>query len=211
MCRLWLTWLLKRKQGVLTWVAAMKTFHSPTQLCGHPHVHVPLPFTSFVTTAFGSTDSAVHNTTRNTSFFFFLLFLSTVSTKTISTTNPKEHSDDICGEAGQPALFTCRPCVDVKVLAPCCVQQEEGCGAYKRGSTGSNLLFTLWPTCMFLPYDSWLVYVASVRVSVGPSNSNRGGGRNRNRNCSRLNVSTETTKGISLCQRSSKTELFHLT
>lgn len=70
-CRLWLTWLLKRKQGVLTWVAAMKTFHSPTQLCGHPHVHVPLPFTSFVTTAFGSTDSAVHNTTRNTSFFLF--------------------------------------------------------------------------------------------------------------------------------------------
>lgn len=70
-CRLWLTRLLKRKQGVLTWVAAMKTFHSPTQLCGHPHVRVPLPFTSFVKTAFGSTDSAVHNTTRNTSFFSF--------------------------------------------------------------------------------------------------------------------------------------------
>lgn len=51
--------------------------------------------------------------------------------------------------------------------------------------------------------------ICHISESVGWSQQQQpGGGRNRNRNCSRLNVSTETTKGISLCQRSSKNRAF---
>lgn len=61
----------------------------------------------------------------------------------------------------------------------------------------------------FLPYYSWLVYVTSVRVSVGPSNSSRGvGGAGTGTGTAHGWMSQQKQPKASACQRSSKNRAF---
>lgn len=122
-----------------------------------------------------------------------------------STITLKNTVTSVVRRAGRSTLFTCGLHVDVDVIAPCCVQQKEGCGTIwsAGGSTSSNpLVFTLWPTCMNSAYDTrGTICHIDVCVWQLVLDSSSQGDRNRNRNCSRVSVSTDVTKDISLWLR----------
>lgn len=88
-----------------------------------------------------------------------------------STITPKEHGGWRLWLVRQVSQLCLHVDLFLDVISDHYVQ-EEGCGsfeAHQGGSTSSNLLFTLWPTCMNLAYDSrgnYMSHHCRITVSV---------------------------------------------
>lgn len=99
------------------------------------------------------------------------IFPSVAVKKKTSTITPKEHGGWRLWLVRQVSQLCLHVDLFLDVISDHYVQ-EEGCGsfeAHQGGSTSSNLLFTLWPTCMNLAYDSrgnYMSHHCRITVSV---------------------------------------------